>query len=182
MPPDCIAAEINTLIKTKQLPVAAMHDRSSRYVPITVRGCFDLVAARGIRGGRGRCACHTQATTAQRFDVPPLKDDTTWAQAKAMLNQHPMLTAVIMRSDSHTPPAYRQQTGTMPSHGGVSEQTVRSSLTQTQPSEPRGRRSLQRRRTGLARARRRPRPAQSAMLNCTRQSKGSFSLLAQISI
>ena len=30
------------------------------------RGCFDLVAARGIRGGRGRCACHTEAATLSR--------------------------------------------------------------------------------------------------------------------
>ena len=74
LPPDSIAAEINALIASKRLPVASPEGELPRSVPVTVRGCFDLVAARGIKGGRGRCACHTQASDAQRFDVPAVKD------------------------------------------------------------------------------------------------------------
>ena len=32
-------------------------------------------------GGGGRCACHTQTPDNQRFDVPAIDDDTTWAEA-----------------------------------------------------------------------------------------------------
>jgi hypothetical protein len=105
LPPCSIAAEINAMIATKELQIASPEGLPPRSVPVTVRGCFDLVAARGIRGGRGRCACHTQATDAQRFDVPAITDSTTWVEAKAMLDKHPMLLATEMRADSHTPPA-----------------------------------------------------------------------------
>ena len=105
LPPTSIAGEVNTLIRTKRLPVASADGQTRPSVPVTVRGCFDLVAARGIRGGRGRCACFTDATTAQRFDVPLLTETTTWAEAQAMLDKHPMLLATELRADSHTPPA-----------------------------------------------------------------------------
>ena len=105
LPPTSIAAEVNAVIRTKQLPVASADGDTPTSVPAKVRGCFDLVAARGIRGGRGRCACHTEATTAQRFDVPPITETTTWAEAKVMLDKHPMLLASNLRADSHTPPA-----------------------------------------------------------------------------
>ena len=96
LPPISIAAEINEIISSRRL--------QGLDVPVQVRGCFDLVAARGIRGGRGRCACHTAAPTADRFAVPKLTATTTWAEAKAMLDKVPTLTAAEMRNDSHTPP------------------------------------------------------------------------------
>ena len=102
--PTCIAGEINAMIATKTLSVESP-DTPAQCVPITVRGCFDLVAARGIRGGRGRCACHTEAPDAKRFDVPAICDDTTWDEAATMLNEHPMLLAADLRGDAHTPPA-----------------------------------------------------------------------------
>ena len=94
--PTCIAGEINAMIATKTLSVESP-DTPAQCVPITVRGCFDLVAARGIRGGRGRCACHTEAPDAKRFDVPAICDDTTWDEAAAMLNEHPMLLAADLK-------------------------------------------------------------------------------------
>ena len=96
LPTTCIAAEINQLIATKRLPETD--------VPVQVRGCFDLVAARGIRGGRGRCACHTESAPAQRFDVPSITATSSWAEAKAMLDKVPVLAAADLRNDSHTPP------------------------------------------------------------------------------
>ena len=45
LPPTSIAAEINGMIASGRLPGSD--------VPVQVRGCFDLVAARGIRGGGG---------------------------------------------------------------------------------------------------------------------------------
>eukprot|EP00966_Prymnesium_polylepis_P026402 609171-Prymnesium_polylepis.1 len=57
-----------------------------------------------MRGGRGRCACHTETATASRFDVPTLTSDTTWEQAEAMLNKVPTLTSAGLRNDAHTPP------------------------------------------------------------------------------
>ena len=98
--PSTIAAELNALIANKCLPAGADSDE----VPIKIRGCFDLVAARGIRGGRGRCACHTEAQTSERFDVPTIGAEATWAEALTQLNKVPLLLAKDMRDDSHTPP------------------------------------------------------------------------------
>ena len=96
LPPGCIAAEVNAIIATNRLP------RTD--VPTKSTGCFDLVAARGMRGGSGRCACHVAAPTSARFDVPAIKAETTWAEAEDMLAKVPLLTAKVMRDDSHTPP------------------------------------------------------------------------------
>ena len=103
LPPHSIAADVNSLIASKQL-ISEGLDGMPRSVPVRVRGCFDLVAARGIRGGRGRCACHVEADTSDRFDVPNITDDTDWEQASNLLEKFPFLLASVMRSDSHTPP------------------------------------------------------------------------------
>ena len=61
LPSTCIAAEMNELISKKVLTVPSSVDGEvPRKVPLNVTGCFDLVAARGFRGGRGRCACHVE--------------------------------------------------------------------------------------------------------------------------
>ena len=101
LPPGSIAAEVNGLIATQCLECPSFPDQA---VPVRVRGCFDLVAARGIRGGRGRCACHVEAATAERFDTPPITDQTTWNEAAKMLQKRPTLTAAGLRDDAHTPP------------------------------------------------------------------------------
>ena len=103
LPPTSIAAEVNSLIANQCVDITEL-DGSPRGVPARVRGSFDLVAARGIRGGRGRCACHTEAADKDRFDVPPIKEDSTWKEADAMLDKYPFLKSVTMRNDSHTPP------------------------------------------------------------------------------
>ena len=105
LPPDSIAAEINHVIKTGFLPATPPHQPAD--VPAKVHGCFDLVAARGIRGGRGRCACHHEATTAkQRFSIPLLTEDSTWDEAVLIMRQvFPFLKAKQLRDDAHTPPA-----------------------------------------------------------------------------
>ena len=97
LPPNSIAADINGMLRTGLLP--------GTDVPVKVTGCFDLVAARGIRGCRGRGACHTESQTADRFNVPNITPQTTWAEAKKMLHEVPMLKNSEMRDDSHTPPA-----------------------------------------------------------------------------
>ena len=97
LPDDSIAAAINHINRKMKLPDGT---------PAKVVGCFDLVAARGIRGGRGRCACHVEATTAaERFSIPPISDETTWDEAELIMRQtFPFLQAKRMRDDSHTPP------------------------------------------------------------------------------
>lgn len=97
LPPNSIAADVNGMLRTGLLP--------GTDVPVKVTGCFDLVAARGIRGCRGRGACHTESQTADRFNVPNITPQTTWAEAKKMLHEVPMLKNSEMRDDSHTPPA-----------------------------------------------------------------------------
>lgn len=57
LPETCIAAELDAINDACSLDGTT---------PAKVVGCFDLVAGRGIRGGRGRCACHTEAVTAER--------------------------------------------------------------------------------------------------------------------
>ena len=110
LPPTSIAADINRMIASRRLP-------SAPDVPVQVRGCFDLVAARGIRGGRGRCACHTETDTADRFSVPSITSTTTWAEAKQKLDKVPILTAAKLRDDSHL---RRRRIGTTrPVHGHV---------------------------------------------------------------
>ena len=95
LPADCIAAEFN----------AINADRCVDAMPANGAGCFDLAAARGIRGGRGRCACHAEANTAEeRFSVPDLDDCDTWEEGKVELEQVQLLTNQLMRDDSHTPP------------------------------------------------------------------------------
>jgi hypothetical protein len=103
LPKDSIAAEINQIVQGGHLPAS---DRIPVETPAKVVGCFDLVAARGIRGGRGRCATHVEATTSvQRFSIPPITDETTWDEAELIMrNIFPFLKNQQMRSDSHTPP------------------------------------------------------------------------------
>ena len=96
LPPDSIAAELNAINRTGKLD----------NLPAKVVGCFDLVAARGIRGGRGRCACHTEATTAaDRFSIPLVTEDSTWDEVQAVMSKlQPLLVNATLRNDSHTPP------------------------------------------------------------------------------
>jgi hypothetical protein len=100
LPANSITAEVNQVIASGRLRLPSAPDKE---IPAKVHGCFDLVAARGIRGGRGRCACHAEATKAERFQTPPLTDATTWAEAAAMLQKVPLLDAATLRDDSHTP-------------------------------------------------------------------------------
>ena len=96
LPPTCIAAEVDAINAHACLDLTT---------PARVAGCFDLVAARGIRGGSARCACHTAATTAEeRFSVPDLDGVESWAEAVPCLAKQPLLTNEEMRDDSHTPP------------------------------------------------------------------------------
>ena len=96
LPTTCIAAEVDKINASGRL------DSST---PARGVGCFDLVAARGIRGGRGRCACHTEATTAEeRFSVPAVEDCDEWASAFELLSEVELLRNGQMRDDSHTPP------------------------------------------------------------------------------
>ena len=69
--------------------------------------CPDLAAARGFRGGRGKCACHTAAETSEeRASVPELAEECDWEEAAKVLNDvAPFLKHDAMRADSHTPPA-----------------------------------------------------------------------------
>ena len=96
LPANSIAAEINEINRTGH--VAG--------VPAKVVGCFDLVAARGIRGGRGRCACHVEAVTAaERHSIPLITEGSTWDEVAAKMDRaYPFLKAAQMRDDSHTPP------------------------------------------------------------------------------
>ena len=96
LPPTCIAAEVDAINAAASLEAQT---------PAKVAGCFDLVAARGIRGGSARCACHTAATTAEeRFSVPELDDVESWDEGLSLLSQQVILTNRDMRNDSHTPP------------------------------------------------------------------------------
>jgi hypothetical protein len=100
LPPDSIAAELNAINRAGVLAGPGIP------VPCKVVGCFDLVAARGIRGGRGRCCCHAEAVTAaERFSTPTLTEESSWEECVAEMNRlYPFLTNRQMRNDSHTPP------------------------------------------------------------------------------
>ena len=93
---DSIAAEFNAINRTGN--VAG--------VPAKCLGCFDLVAARGIRGARGRAACHCEAVTAtERFSIPTISDDSEWEDVvREMTQTFPFLSHSQLRNDSHTPP------------------------------------------------------------------------------
>ena len=101
--PTCIAAEIDAAVKTGYIEDSTTRIR----LFIRVHGCFDLVAARGIRGGRGRCACHCDCDTEDdRWSCPLIAagcDD--WDDAEEQLMKHALLDNTTMRSDSHTPPS-----------------------------------------------------------------------------
>jgi hypothetical protein len=98
--PNCIASEFNSLIDSGKLD-----DKTCTPV-----GCFDLAAARGIRGGRGKCACHCTCLTAtDRHSIPQslsAKDTSgvTWAEVAKDLSEHGLLDHATMMNDSHTPP------------------------------------------------------------------------------
>lgn len=104
LPSNCIAAEFNTIINSGKLTVGSdeLHAKP--------KGCFDLAAARGLRGGRGRCACHCSClTAADRHRVPVCLegDDVSnvdWPTVAAELEAHTLLDNQTMRDDSHTPP------------------------------------------------------------------------------
>jgi len=57
LPPSSIAAEINSLIASGSVQIPAAEGEPPQQLPIRVRGCsrgcFNLVAARAIRGGEG---------------------------------------------------------------------------------------------------------------------------------
>ena len=101
LPASSIAAELNAI---NRAGTATAMDGT--LVPAKVVGCFDLVAARGIRGGRGRCACHCEANTAaERFSIPAITEDSTWDEVALIMKRlHPFLKHSQMRNDSHTPP------------------------------------------------------------------------------
>ena len=103
MAADCIAAEYNKMLATGVCPPCPAGGAPMMVDPVA---CFDLAAARGIRGGRGKCACHVAAEASDRLKVPDLPADCTWPEAKEILDKEfPFLTASTMRADSHTPPA-----------------------------------------------------------------------------
>ena len=96
LPEFCIAAEVDRINA----------DGHIDGVPAKAVGCFDLVAARGIRGGRGRCACHAEATTAEeRFSVPDLNGCESDDEIIGKLEAVALLKNREMRDDSHTHPA-----------------------------------------------------------------------------
>ena len=104
LPSDSIAAEFNSVVDSGEVTV------DDERTPADPHGCFDLVAARGIRGARGRAACHCAClTTAQRHSIPPCLDcdDTSelkWDEVKGELEGHELLENEIMMNDSNTPP------------------------------------------------------------------------------
>ena len=103
LPPDSIAADFNAMISNQRLDV------DEKKIPCNPIGCFDLAAARGLRGGRGRCACHCSClTAAERHAIPSCldADDTSkveWAEVKKELEDHELLDYDTMLNDSHTP-------------------------------------------------------------------------------
>ena len=108
LPPHSIAAEFNAIVRAGC--VEADVEDATIVVPTKAKGCFDLAAIRGIRGGRGRCACHCSCQTASdRHSVPACLDvkDTSeveWSELKSDLDAHKLLDNTTMRDDSHTPP------------------------------------------------------------------------------
>ena len=103
MPNNSIAVEFNKMLTTKICPPCPTGG-----APLVVdpAACFDLAAARGIRGGRGKCACHVAAEATDRLKVPDLPADCAWPEAQEILDKEfPFLTVELMRADSHTPPA-----------------------------------------------------------------------------
>ena len=107
LPPHSIAAEFNAMVKDKTLEVEGV------LVPVDGVGCFDLAAARGIRGGRGRCACHCAClTAAHRHSIPTCLEtdndglrELDWdTQLEPELKAHELLDNKTMTDDSHTPP------------------------------------------------------------------------------
>ena len=104
MPDDCIAAEFNTIIASGKLEVNGVQ------IPAAPTGCFDLAAARGIRGGHGRCACHCACLTCvERHSVPQClacdeTADVSWTAVQQELESHQLLEHGTMMNDSHTPP------------------------------------------------------------------------------
>ena len=101
LPPDSIAAEFNQMYTTKKLSTP------DGEIDVDPAVCPDLAAARGFRGGRGKCACHTAAETSEeRASMPELAEECDWEEAAKVLNDvAPFLKHDAMRADSHTPPA-----------------------------------------------------------------------------
>ena len=101
LPPDSIAAEFNSIKITKEL-FSADDDQRFKCHPV---GCFDLAAARGIRGANGRAACHCAcSTSAHLFSVPFVGSGTSWHEASSLLRKHELLKYRDMCTASHTPP------------------------------------------------------------------------------
>ena len=101
-PKNCIAYEFNEMHRTGKCEGGG--DEKAEDVDLT--DCFDLAAARGIRGERGKCAAHVAAEHKDRQTVPDLPTDATWKQAEEILSKSfPFLRSAAMRADSHTPPA-----------------------------------------------------------------------------
>ena len=101
LPTTCIAAEIDTALKA-----GTIEDSKKKPMRTRVAGCFDLVAARGFRGGKGRCPCHCDCETADdRWSAPQLAEGGDWDAAETELKKHNVLDNPTMRNDSHTPPA-----------------------------------------------------------------------------
>ena len=102
----CIASEFNQMARTGLCEHQPCGGKPAISLPVKPFACFDLAAARGVRGGRGKCACHVAADGSDRLRVPELPEDCTWAEAQQCLDEaFPFLTAAEMRADSHTPPA-----------------------------------------------------------------------------
>ena len=100
LPPDCIAAEFNNMCING---VLASSDECFKCRPV---GCFDLAAARGIRGANGRAACHCACSSAaDLFSVPLIHSTSNWKEAEGELRKHQLLKNKDMRTASHTPPS-----------------------------------------------------------------------------
>ena len=78
-PAGSIASQFNDMVRSKTLKTA-----SGAEVPVDPAACFDLAAARGIRGGRAKCAYHTTAETSEdRHSVPELAQECEWEEEES---------------------------------------------------------------------------------------------------
>jgi hypothetical protein len=99
IPKNSIAYDFNEMHRTGIVGGEAMNQEA-----VEVTTCLDLAAARGIRGGRGKCAAHVAAEHKDRQTVPELPADATWKEAEELLSKsYPFLSNATMRADSHTP-------------------------------------------------------------------------------
>jgi hypothetical protein len=102
LPADSILHEFNEMLRTGFCPPSRDGGKPEPVDPVA---CLDLAAARGIRGGKGKCACHVTADSKDRLKLPEVADDADWPTVRRQLDEaFPFLESNVMRADSHTPP------------------------------------------------------------------------------